>query len=218
MKSNVTLWGLAASPYVRKVIIALNEKEVEYNLIEIPPAIILKATGQPIPEDFSKASPLGKIPAIKIDEVSLSDSAVINQYIDLKFNNGQVLYPKDIQASVEARWFEMYADVELTAVIYKKIFMEKIVKPLIKQNTDELIYQTALEQELPPLLDFLNSNLVGKTWFVRNEFSVADIAIGVQLLALEMTGYTFKSEQFPHVKEFLNRLKERKSLLFLHTS
>ncbi len=46
-----------------------------------------KALNPTNPEAFDQASPLGKIPAIKIANYYLADSAVICSYLDKKFPN-----------------------------------------------------------------------------------------------------------------------------------
>ena len=69
-----TLWGTKKSPYVRKVFITLEGKEVPYKLKEILPEKLLKATHQKIPEVFLKISPFGRIPAYQ--EINMTDEQI----------------------------------------------------------------------------------------------------------------------------------------------
>ncbi|SRR5579883_554089 len=208
----VIIWGTSASPYVRKVMVALAEKNISYEQKEILPKILLKATGQPIPADFDAASPLGKIPALQINDFTLSDSAVIAAYLDKKFTSGNKLYPTDPEEYAIALWFEHYADNILTEVIYKKIFLECIVKAkILNQEPNHNLVKEAKNIELPPVLDYLNKSLEGKEWFAGNHFSMADVAISTQLLALMMTEYEMDHKEWPNLNNFLKKIIERPS-------
>ena len=81
----ITLWGVGVSPYTRKAMVALAEKGLEYEQKEILPKVLLQATDQPVPERFDAISPLGKIPAIEIDDEALCDSAIIASYLQQKY-------------------------------------------------------------------------------------------------------------------------------------
>ncbi|MCP8352020.1 glutathione S-transferase family protein [Candidatus Synchoanobacter obligatus] len=147
--SHPILWDLSLSPYVRKVIAALEEKNLNYTLKETLPIALLKATGKPIDLSFSNASPLGKIPALQDGTTSVADSAVIAQFIDKKYSQGTSLYPSDPKALAKTLWFEQYSDNILSSVAYSKIFIEKIIKPnVLNISTDESIVSHAIESEL----------------------------------------------------------------------
>ncbi|MDC3180642.1 glutathione S-transferase family protein [Gammaproteobacteria bacterium] len=97
--THITLWGLKISPYVRKVIVALEEKSLDYTLVEILPKSLLLATNQSVPTDFDEASPLGKIPAIQVGDFAISDSAVIAEFLDQLDLNTHNLYPTDLKSA-----------------------------------------------------------------------------------------------------------------------
>ena len=62
-----TVLGVSASPFVRKVRVALAEKNIPYDLVPIFP--------QAQDEEFRKLSPLGKVPAFKDGDKGFSDSS-----------------------------------------------------------------------------------------------------------------------------------------------
>ncbi|PHQ80310.1 MAG: glutathione S-transferase [Coxiella sp. (in: Bacteria)] len=207
------LWGTSISPYVRKVMVALAEKDIPYKQHEILPTILLNATGQAVPEEFERSSPLGKIPAIQVGDYSLSDSAVIARYLESKFTTGNSLYPKAPEAYAESLWFEHYSDTTLTDVCYKQIFLEGVVKPkILGVEPDTTLINNAIKNELPPLLKFLNESLSGKKFFSGDSFSMADVAITTQLLALEMYGVTISNE-YPNLKGHFKRIISRPSFV-----
>jgi glutathione S-transferase len=51
----VILWGVSLSPFVRKVMVALEEKGIAYEQREILPKSLLQATHQAVPVDFDRA-------------------------------------------------------------------------------------------------------------------------------------------------------------------
>src|SRR5437762_13180739 len=71
-----TVYGANGSPFVRKVCVMLAEKGLTY---EQEPVIPLNVSAE-----FKKLSPLGKIPAYRDGEATLSDSSIICAYLERK--------------------------------------------------------------------------------------------------------------------------------------
>ena len=211
------VWGVSASPYVQKIMVALAEKNIAYELRETLPTVLLHALNQTVPLEFEQASLLGKIPALQIDDYAISDSAIIAGYLDLKFSSGNALYPRCPEAYATARWFEMYSDTVLTNTAYQKIFIEAFIKPnVLNQVSNTDLVDHAISTELPPLLDFLDSSLKEKEWFAGEDFSMADIAITTQLLALETCGFYLSQTQHPNLSDLMIRAYSRHSFDFLN--
>lgn len=211
-KPFIVLWGVSVSFYVRKVMVALEEKQLNFKQNEILPSILLKATSQAIPREFAKISPFGKIPAIEIDDFVLTDSAAIAGYLDREFNHGIALYPKDPESYGKALAFEHFSDQILTEVAYKKIFLEKMIKPqILNTKPEEDLIKHAIEKELSPLLDYLNQSVEKSEWMAGKEFSMADIAITTQLLALEMSGVIIDKKRWNDLNAYFKRTISRPS-------
>ena len=81
-----TLIGVNASPFVRKVRVALAEKKIPYDREDLIPVNV--------PAEFRKISPLGKIPAYRDGKVTLCDSSVICAYLE-KTHPTPPLYPTE---------------------------------------------------------------------------------------------------------------------------
>ena len=91
MASRVTIVGSYLSPYVRKVLVCLDLKGLEY---EIDPIVPFFGGDR-----FSELSPLRRIPVWIDDRVTLCDSTVICEYLDSK-HRGDKVFP----ASGARRW------------------------------------------------------------------------------------------------------------------
>lgn len=211
--NKVILWGVSVSPYVRKVMVALAEKKIPYEQKETLPKRFLQAIGQAIPEGFEQVSPLGKIPVLQIGNFSIADSAVIAGYLDQKFPDTKLLYPHHTpEEYAKVLWFEHYSDNTLTDIGYKKIFFECVVKPkVLNQSTDDETVKNAKEKELPPLLDYLNQSVITHEWIAGDEFSMADIAIATQFLALKMAGFEVDNKRWSNLNQYLKKVTARES-------
>lgn len=208
-----TVYGVSVipCPYVRRVRVALNEKQLPYTYKEILPAALRNKLQQPLPEDFKQASPLGKIPAYREGDWAITDSAVITQYLDKKYPEHK-LYPTDPREYAQALWFEKYGDEVLTSVIHTKIFVERFVKPQVRnEKANEELVQKALTEELPPLLDYLESQLQNKQWLAGNNFSIADIAVVTHFISLDLAGEKFNEQRWPKLAAYIKRVLERPS-------
>jgi glutathione S-transferase len=208
----IILWGVSISPYVRKIMVALAEKEISYEQREILPKNLLKATGKTIPADFEQASQLGKIPALQVGNFCIADSAAIAGYIDKKFPEGNKLYPISPENYARALWFEHYADNVLTEVAYKKIFLECVVKPKVLNIEPTLtLVEHAKNNELPEILNYLDQSVVKFNWIAGDKFSMADIAIATQLIALRMAGFEINNGKWNYLSQYLAKVTARPS-------
>lgn len=209
-QEKIILWGVSLSPYVRKVQIALAEKNLAYTHHQVLPNIFVKALNQTNPEAFKQASPLGKIPAIQIGHYCVADSAVICSYLDKKFPNATPLYPDCPQAYGKVRWFENYADNIFTEVAYKKIFLEMILKPAvfgISPEQDAIEYAKA--KELPPYLDYLEQAIESFIWIAGDQFSIADVALVTHFISLQQAGFQVDSAKWPNLYHYIQRVMTR---------
>ena len=210
--TEIILWGASISPFVRKIIVALSEKNLAYELKETLPLKFILASGKTPESDFVNASPLGKIPAVQIGDFSIADSEVISAYLDKRFTSGNALYPKAPQAYAKALWFEKYTDTALSDVATFKMFFEIVVKPKIfDQKTDDVVVNQAITTELPPMLDYLEASLAGTPWFAGFEFSMADAAVAIQMLALQMADFDLSKNKWPRLNSHMQQTISRSS-------
>ncbi len=93
-------------PYVQRVRIALDEKQIPYQMIYIDLANK--------PDWFLELSPLGKTPILKVGESAIFESAVILEYLEDAFD--PPLHPADLLKRAEHRsWIEL-ASVTLSQI------------------------------------------------------------------------------------------------------
>jgi len=168
MTTPVTIIGSYLSPYVRKVLVVLQLKGIDYRIDPIVPFM-----GD---ERFSALSPIRRIPVLIDDRVTLRDSTVICQYLEDRYP-GPALYPADIADRAQARWLEEYADTRMGDVIVWKLYNEVAINPHVwGKPTDQARVQKTLDEDLPQVMDYLESQLPAEGW-IFGELSIADISI-----------------------------------------
>ncbi len=198
-----TVYGINASPFVRKVRVALAEKGVPY---ELDPVIPVNVS-----DEFKQMSPLGKIPAYRDGDRTLSDSSVICAFIERQHPTPS-LYPSDAYDYARALWFEEYSDSALVGVIGPKIFFQKVVGPAFFGRTaDDTIIQKAVDEELPPMLSYLESQLSGDGMIAGSQLSIGDIGIASQFVNLRHAGYGIDAVRWPKLAGYVTRIHARPS-------
>ncbi len=195
----IKVYGAPLSPMVRKVLLALDLKKVSYELDPIAPF--------PAPPEYLAINPLGKIPSYQDDDITLGDSSVICDYIEHKFT-GYSLYPQNLLQRAKALWFEEYADTKLFTVLGPNLFFERVVKQkLFQQPHDEAKVQHSITVEIPPTLDYLESQLP-QEGFLFGQLYMADITIASCFINAKYADYTVDPDRWPVTANYLNRVWE----------
>ncbi|MBF6621996.1 MAG: glutathione S-transferase family protein [Pseudomonas stutzeri] len=203
----LTLFGAQLSPFVRKVRLCLLEKSLDYRL-----EVVMPFTP---PEWYLQLNPLGRIPALKDDELCLADSSVICQYLEEAYESTTRLYGADATQRAQIRWLEKYADYELAPLTTFVIFRNRILKPSMGHSCNEDGVQAALNEKLPPHFDYLERQLGQNDYFVGSQLSLADIAIVCQLINMEHGGEQVDSSRWPALAAHFNRIKTLTSVTSL---
>lgn len=186
------LYGAPLSPYVRKIRLLLAFKEVEYESKMIVPY----AT----PEGYELLNPLKRVPALVYGEHTLADSAVIAHFLDASFTEIKLI-PEDLFLKARCEWFEKYADYELAPHTTFTAFRQRVLSRLSGNQPDEEVICIALEKKLPPLFDYLESQLNG-LFFVGDSLTLADLSIASQLISFEHAGERVCDEKWPKLSRF----------------
>ena len=161
------LHGASASPFVRKVLVALAIKKLPYEQIQQMPF-----TRDP---EYRKINPLGKIPTLQDGDLTLCDSTVICEYLEDTYPQSP-LYPHNSADKARARWYEELGGTRV-AELAAGLFFQRFMRPMVlKQETDEELVEKIINKQLPPILDYLESQVPGKD-FIFGEFMIADMSL-----------------------------------------
>ncbi len=197
------LHGATPSPFARKALVVLEEKGIAYEQVQ--------ATPFPKTPELLKMHPMGKIPILELDDGTfVPDSSVICAYLERTYPE-PALYPADPKDYARALFLEEYADTGLIDGI-GQIFFEKFVKPMVfKQDTDEERVKDIVENQMPPVMDYLESLIEKGSETLLDTFSIADVALGAHLGGLRYAGMAIDGDRWPGVAGYADALWARPS-------
>ncbi len=190
--------GSYVSPYVRKVLVCLGLKGVPYQIDPIVPFL-----GD---DRFSQASPIRRIPVLIDDQVTLSDSTVICEYLDERYPT-PALFPHTPAARARARWLEEFADTRLGEVFIWRLFNEVAIKPFVwGEATNRAVVDRTLAEDVPAVLGYLESQLPADGFLFGAEVSVADIAVATFFRNAAFARFRVDPARWPVTAGFVGRV------------
>jgi glutathione S-transferase len=188
MAQHLRVIGNYISPYVRKVLACLELKGLEYEIDPIAPFV-----GN---EEFSRLSPLRRVPVLIDGELVLTDSSVICQYLEDRHPTPSV-YPRDIGDRARARWLEEYADTRLADALIWRLFHQLAIKRhIFGEAPNEAVVKHARDVEIPAALDYLERQLPDDG-FVFGTLSIADISIASFFRTASFVRHDIDAERWP---------------------
>lgn len=206
MDRPLTIIGSYVSPYVRKVLAAMNLKRLSFEVDPITPFY-----GN---DEFERLSPLRRIPVLIDGDFSISDSTVICDYLDEAYP-GYPLYPADPTQRARARWLEEFADTRLGDLFIWSLFYQKVVRPLVwGEPTDEERVARAENEEIPAALDYLETQLP-TDGYLFGDIGVADIAIASFFRNGAYAGFETDAARWPRTAAFVARVLEHRCVASL---
>ncbi|HEY8792542.1 MAG TPA: glutathione S-transferase family protein [Gaiellaceae bacterium] len=180
----ITLYDAGRCPYCARVRIALAEKGIEYETVEVDlddrPAWIYEK------------NPLGRVPVLEEDAFVLAESAVIDEYLDERYPEPP-LWPADPAARALGRMLVFRFD-ELSRPYYA-----------LRRGEDDA------RERLDAVLATLDSALQEQRFLTGPEFGLADIAY-IPWILRARDRMDVDLERFPALSEWVGRLAERPSI------
>ncbi|MCP5167376.1 MAG: glutathione S-transferase family protein [Pseudomonadales bacterium] len=193
----IKVYGVHGSPFVRKVFIALDIKNIPYETVPQMPF-----SGD---KEYLKINPLGKIPTLVDGDLTLGDSKVICRYLESAYPE-PALYPRDAAQRAMADWYEDLCGGAV-AEMAAGIFFQRFMRPFaFKQEPDEELVANIIDKRLPPMLDYLEGQ-VPAAGFVFGDFSMADLSIASPFYNASYAGYEVDPSRWPHVAGLIARVK-----------
>lgn len=193
----IKAYGVHGSPYVRKVFIALDIKDVTYEIVRQMPF-----SGD---TEYLKINPLGKVPSLVDGDLTLCDSKVICQYLDDAYPEPR-LYPMKPNDWAMALWYEDLAGGRVSELA-ARIFFQRFMRPLaFKQEPDEELIARIIEKDLPPMLDYLEGQIPTEG-FIFGDFMMADLSIASSFINAAYAGYEVDGSRWPNLAGLVARVK-----------
>ncbi|WP_308916196.1 glutathione S-transferase family protein [Jannaschia sp. LMIT008] len=172
----IQLHHFALSPFCRKVRLVLAEKKLEVDLIE-------ERYWERHPE-FLRRNAAGQVPVLRIDGLTLSDSAAICEYLEETVPRPALL-PEDAPARAEVRRLTGWFDDKFHAEVTSKLVYERINKKLTRQGYPDGANVKAGVKAVKFHLDYMGWLLDQRRWLAGDALSLADFAAAAHLSCLD---------------------------------
>jgi glutathione S-transferase len=196
------LYGSPLSPFVRKVLIYAAEKGLEIELKAAFPGST--------DAEFRRISPFGKIPGFVDGDYSLCDSTAIIAYLEARYP-GPELIPTEARARGQAVWFDEFGDTILVGAI-AKCFFNRVAAPLLGRPQDLAAADIAERDELPPIFDWLETQMRPGGHLVGDGLTIADIAVVSPFVNLRHCAPELDSARYPKLAAWVEDWLARDSL------
>jgi glutathione S-transferase len=194
--------GSYLSPYVRKVLVCLDIKGVPY---EIDPIVPFYGN-----DEFTRLSPVRRIPVLMDDAITLADSSVICAYLDERYPAPPLL-PQEPPLRARARWLEEFADTRMGEVFIWHLFNQLVIRRFVwGEAPDEQVLKKAREEEIPQVLDYLEAELPA-AGFLFGAISVADVALAAFFRNAAFARCSIDAARWPKTASFVARTLEHAS-------
>ena len=162
----IRLYQFLECPYCHRVRIVLAEKELDYQSV-----LIDLTKGENRTEQFLRYNPLGRIPVLSDDDLILSESLLINEYL-----NEEYPYPELMPEGSQDRALVRHLSFQIENMISSS-FLEFYLSNRAREK-GESFDDSRLEkarQNIFKFLEIANQQLKGKN-YLFGSYSLADIA------------------------------------------
>lgn len=166
--SKPVIYGPAYSTFARTVRLALEEKGVDYGLIEVD----IFSDAHKTPEHLAR-HPFGKVPAFEHDGLTLYETDAITRYVNEAFD-GPDLEPADPRArALMTQAIGVISGYGYPSIV-GKIFIQRAVMPMMGGAADESVIETAVP-EARACISALEDLLGDKVYLAGDTLSRADL-------------------------------------------
>jgi len=186
----MTLYSGSTCPYSHRCRIVLFEKDMDFEVIDVDM--------HNKPEEIASISPSGKTPVLVERDLILTESNIINEYIDERFPHPQLMPPDPV---MRARARLVLFNFEHDLFTHVNTLEHSLGKASDKART-----------EIRDSLSQLSPILTKQKYLMNDEFSMLDVAIAPLLWRLEHYGIELPKVAAPVLK-YRERLFSRPAFI-----
>ena len=193
------LFHFPLSPFCRKVRLSLAEKKIEVELVE--ERYWEKST------EFLRRNPAGKVPILRLDGKTLTESAAICEYIEERYPN-PALMPTDPEGRYEVRRLVTWFDDKFHNEVTSKLLYERVNKKISGQGYPDSTNVKAGAKAIKYHLDYMGWLLDMRRWLAGDSMTLADFAAAAHLSALDYIS-DVDWDRNANVREWYSKIKSR---------
>lgn len=193
------LFHVPLSPFCRKVRLSLAEKKLEVELIE--ERYWEKSA------EFLRRNPAGKVPVLKMDGHTLTESAAICEYIEERHPTPSLM-PSDPEGKYEVRRLVTWFDDKFHHEVTSKLLYERVNKKVMKQGYPDSSSVKAGAKAIKYHLDYMGWLLDLRRWLAGDQMTLADFAAAAHLSSLDYISDVDWNRN-ENVREWYAKIKSR---------
>ncbi|MDE3123741.1 MAG: glutathione S-transferase family protein [Paracoccaceae bacterium] len=195
------LYHSLLSPFCRKVRLTLAEKKIEVELIE-------ERYWEQSPE-FLRRNPAGKVPVLRLDGMTLSESQAICEFIEERYPQPPLM-PRTPEERFEVRrlcgWFDDKFNEEVTS----KLLLERVHKKVRNLGYPDSKNVKAGATKIKYHLDYMGWLLDQRRWLAGDAMTLADFTAAAHLSCLDYISDVDWNRN-ASVKDWYAKIKSRPS-------
>ncbi|MDQ6951459.1 MAG: glutathione S-transferase N-terminal domain-containing protein [Mariprofundales bacterium] len=182
----ITLYSNPRCADSHKTRIVLAEKELPVTTIDLDDM-------DKLPKEFLKLNPYGKLPTVIDRDIVFFEPTIVNEYLDERYPHPP-LKPGSPAERAKMRLAVKHIEDEIYPLYFNWERVKKKSEPMKKIR----VY-----------LDSLNSYLENVTWFVSDQYTLADITLAPALFRLRNMAHSVDMHQWKHLCNYSDRLFDR---------
>jgi len=155
-------------------------------------------------DEFSRLSPLRRIPLLIDADVTLADSTVICEYLEERYPL-PAIFPNGHANRARARWLEEFADSRIGEVLIWGLYNQVAIRRAVWNETpDTELLKKVREQDIPHLLDYLERQVPQQGWLF-DDFGIADISIATFFRNAQFVRFSIDAQRWPLTAAYVAR-------------
>lgn len=187
------------SPFCRKVRLSLAEKKLEVELVE---ERYWEAS-----MDFLRMNPAGKVPVLKIDGQTMSESSAICEYLEEAYPEPPLL-PKGAVERQEVRRLVSWFDDKFHREVTEKLLYERVNKKITGSGYPDSTNVKAGAKAIKFHLDYMQWLLDQRRWLAGDAMTLADFSAAAHFSALDYIS-DVDWNRSNNVREWYAKIKSR---------
>jgi glutathione S-transferase len=222
----LTLYHNDMSVCAQKVRLCLAEKQLAYDSRHLN----LRAGDQQRP-DYLKLNPKGVVPTLVHDDVVVTESVVINEYIDDAFPE-RPLKPATPAGRAKMRWWTKQVDDSIfpatgtvsMSIVFHHQYSPEVIDELTRQRgpgyrarfrllqmgVDNPNFSDATKRLYKMVTD-MNAALARSPWLCGEQFTLADISYAPYVTRLDHLKFGGLLDKNPHTADWYERMRARET-------
>jgi len=194
------LYYFPLSSYSHKTLMALYEKGVSFE------KSVVNLFDPGARAEYLAIYPIGKVPLlVRDDRISMGESSVIIEYLDLHVSEGPKLIPSDPEEALKVRamdrWFDLYVNDPATTLLLEGL------KPEDKRDENAM---RGARKTLDKMFPILDKHFAKREWAAGTVLSMADCAAAP---ALHYCSQVHPFDSFENLARYAKHLHERPSFV-----